>query len=185
MCCKGAPCSQLGEYIRASLSTFFPMLENMPVPSPRTCAKWRVGLLVLSDLVSAWKMTMSETLTIHHDGTTKWQQKYGASPVNTDFGHVMPGGVYVLQDGTAQEGASMILKAALHVPQAVLDSARAFFEAINPAPPSSPTRPSSRTSISNTDSYAEHILPWWQTDSINTRAIRECFGCCSRCVPGQ
>jgi hypothetical protein len=58
MCLNDAPCSQLPKYIQETLGTFFPSLKDLPVPSAETCRRWRLGLLVLSDLVAALKFAI-------------------------------------------------------------------------------------------------------------------------------
>lgn len=90
MCQHEAPCSQLPQYIRLALGAFFPELQHMPLPSPETCRTWRLGLLVLNDLVSALKIVRSKTLTLHHDGSSKGYLKLGIAVCDTDNGPVMP-----------------------------------------------------------------------------------------------
>jgi hypothetical protein len=88
--------SRVKNAITAVLKAFLPDLEvdTIKLPSSSTINRWRCGLLVLSDLVAAIKIANTNTLTIHADGTTKSQRKYGVGILNTDEGPVMAGGIY-------------------------------------------------------------------------------------------
>ena len=130
MCMHEAPCSQLGKYIKESIVALFPALANMSTPNPTTCARWRRGLLVLSDLVAAWIMSEAETMTLHHDGTTKRQQKLGVAVVDCFVAGgswpVVCGGVFTQKDGTAADTAKEAFAAAFERPQATLNLLKSF-----------------------------------------------------------
>jgi hypothetical protein len=57
LCMHEAPCSQIPEYLTHVITTFFPGLVGMPVPTAECCRIWRLALLPMTDLVAALKLS--------------------------------------------------------------------------------------------------------------------------------
>jgi hypothetical protein len=108
MCEHDAFASNVGNYIHDVLHTFFPEMPDVSIPSPSTVKKWLPGLLTLCDVVAALKLLKTKTLTLHVDGTTKRQQKYGINVLHTDDGPVLANGVFTQAGGTGKESAEKV-----------------------------------------------------------------------------
>ena len=126
LCSLEAMASQVPSYIKMIMATYVPALENMPVPTSDTIRTWRLGLLPLSDLITGVKIANTKNLTLHQDGTSKWQRKLACAVLDTDDGLAMANGVYTQKGGTAKETAKLIFKAAFETPQATMESARTY-----------------------------------------------------------
>ena len=134
LCVHDAPCSKIPTYIHLALTTFFPEFKHMAIPTARTCRTWRLGLLVLSNLVCALKIILSSWLTLHHDQSTKDWRHLGIAVVDTGDGPCMPEGSYMQTGGTASETAALAFTAMFETPQATLESFRKRLESINMGP---------------------------------------------------
>ena len=130
LCSRGVPAAQVRFVLKSTIRTWCPELGNVnwTAPSAKTVGEWMPALLVLSDLVSAWKIAKSKTLTLGTDGTTKKQKKQGVAVIQTDLGPVMGNGVYTQVDGTSLHTAQCAFEAGFEMPLATLKSLRDYVE---------------------------------------------------------
>jgi hypothetical protein len=128
LCMHEAPWSQIPEYLTHVITTFFPGLVGMPVPTAECCQIWRLALLPMTDLVAALMLSRTKRLSIHHDGSSKNTDKIAVAVLDTDDGQAMPNGVFTQRDGTAKHTAELVFRSAFEIPQVALEKARAHFE---------------------------------------------------------
>jgi hypothetical protein len=160
LCMHEAPRSQIPEYLTHVITTFYPGLVGMPVPTAECCRIWRLALLPMTDLVAALKLSRTKRLSIHHDGSSKNTDKIAVAVLDTDDGLAMPNGVFTQRDGTAKHTAELVFRSAFEMPQVTLEKARAHFERCDEMRrEEAPTRFSERLAAQGDASIKEEFVP--------------------------